>query len=227
MLPVSFSKRFPVSYGFSAVEGAVSKLIISRDGEVTQTVQLSKERMTVGRHRHNDIVLDHKTVSGEHALIVTILDDSFLEDLNSTNGSFVNGHRVGKHFLRDKDKITLAKFKIEFVVDGVRPLSGNIAVASAAGLLATVPAPLLGEIEVLNGTNAGKRLPLTKAATTLGRAGLLVVVVSKVGDGYAIAQTEGERAALLNGAVIGAEAQPLANGDVIELSGTRMAFTLK
>lgn len=203
----------------------MSKLIISRDGDVEQTVQLSKERMTLGRHRHNDIVLDHKTVSGEHAVIVTILDDSFLEDLGSTNGSFVNGHRVGKHFLRDKDKITLAKFKIEFVADGKRPLSGNA--ADPVGAVTAGPTPSLGEIEVLNGANAGKRLPLTKATTTLGRAGVLVVVVSKVGDGYAIAQTEGERAGLLNGVAIGAVAQPLKHGDVIELSGTKMAFSLR
>jgi len=208
----------------------VSKLIISRDGEVSQTVHLSKERMTIGRHRHNDIVLDHKTVSGEHAVIVTILDDSYLEDLSSTNGSYVNGHRVGKHFLRDKDRITLAKFRIEFVVDGTRPLSGATGAAGAAKVAAAnvaAPVPSLGEIEVLNGTNAGKRLPLTKDTTTLGRAGVLVVVVSKTAYGYLIAQTEGERPGLLNDVVIGAMARPLKHGDVIELSGTRMAFNLK
>lgn len=204
----------------------MAKLIISRDAEVVQTVQLSKERMTIGRHRHNDIVLDHKTVSGEHAVIVTILDDSFLEDLNSTNGSFVNGHRVGKHFLRDKDQMTLAKFKIEFLSDGNRPLSGNVATASVASSM-VAPALPLGEIEVLNGSNAGKRLSLTKAETTLGRAGVLVVVVSKKADGYAIAQTEGERPALLNGTAIGGIVQPLKHGDVIDLSGTRMAFSLR
>jgi pSer/pThr/pTyr-binding forkhead associated (FHA) protein len=83
--------------------------------EVEQQVQLSKERMTIGRHPRNDIVLTHPAVSGEHAVIVTILDDSFLEDLHSTNGTFVNGHRIGKHFLQHQDVIKMAKFQVEFV----------------------------------------------------------------------------------------------------------------
>jgi pSer/pThr/pTyr-binding forkhead associated (FHA) protein len=80
----------------------LAKLIISRNGQVEQQIQLSKERMTLGRHPRNDIVLSHPAVSGEHGAIVTILDDSFLEDLHSTNGTFVNGHRIGKHFLQHR-----------------------------------------------------------------------------------------------------------------------------
>jgi pSer/pThr/pTyr-binding forkhead associated (FHA) protein len=89
----------------------LAKLIISRNGQVEQQIQLSKERMTLGRHPRNDIVLSHPAVSGEHGAIVTILDDSFLEDLHSTNGTFVNGHRIGKHFLQHKDVIKMAKFE--------------------------------------------------------------------------------------------------------------------
>jgi hypothetical protein len=192
----------------------VGKLIISRDGEVLQTVQLDKERMRIGRRRHNDIVLDHPTVSGEHAVIVTMLDDSYLEDLASTNGSFVNGHRVGKHFLQHQDRITLAKFQLEFISDGVRTFD-----AAAA--------PAAGHLEVLTGSNAGKRLDLTKASTTLGRPGVQVVAISRAADGYRIVQTEGEAGALLNGTVIGSLPRPLAHADEIELSGTKMVFRLE
>jgi hypothetical protein len=85
----------------------------------------------------------------------------------------------------------------------------------------------LGEIEVLNGGNAGKKLALTKAETTLGRAGVLVVLIRRSDDGYTLTQTEGDKPALVNGATIGSLAQPLNNGDVIDLSGTRMAFAVK
>lgn len=211
----------------------MAKLIISLGTEVMQTVQLNKERMTLGRHRHNDIVLDHKTVSGEHAVIVTILDDSYLEDLGSTNGSFVNGHRIGKHFLQNKDKITLAKFRIEFIADGIRPLSSGITdpvippLPVLDALPPLPPEPVLGEIEVLNGGNAGKKLVLSKPETTLGRAGVLVVLIRRKENGYTVMQSEGDKPALLNDAVLGNREQALKHGDVIDVSGNRMAFTVK
>lgn len=211
----------------------MAKLIISLGTEILQTVQLIKERMTLGRHRHNDIVLDHKTVSGEHAVIVTILDDSYLEDLSSTNGSYVNGHRIGKHFLQNKDKITLAKFRLEFVADGKRPFTSGITDVVIQPLPAIDVAPIfetvaaVGQIEVLNGANAGKKMALTKAETTLGRAGVLVVLIRRSGDGYTVMQTEGDKQSLLNDAIIGSLARPLVHGDEIDLNGTRMQFSSK
>ena len=72
----------------------MAKLILSMDGLVLKEISLTKERTTIGRKPHNDIQIDNLAVSGEHAVIVTILNDSFLEDLGSTNGTLVNGHRV-------------------------------------------------------------------------------------------------------------------------------------
>ena len=191
----------------------MAKILISRDGQVEQTVQLSKEQMRIGRRPHNDIVLSHPAVSGEHALIVTILDDSFLEDLHSTNGTFVNGHRIGKHFLQHKDVIKVAKYQIEFVADGVRPLA-------AAAAPDTAPA----RIEVLNGNNAGKQMALSKPLTTLGRPGVQVVVINRSSQGYTVAHADGERPPLLNQAALGRQPVPLQDGDLIDLSGTQMVF---
>jgi pSer/pThr/pTyr-binding forkhead associated (FHA) protein len=72
----------------------MAKLILSMDGLVLKEIPLSKERTTIGRKPHNDIQIDNLAVSGEHAVIVTILADSFLEDLGSTNGTFVNEKQV-------------------------------------------------------------------------------------------------------------------------------------
>ncbi|HNI20831.1 MAG TPA: FHA domain-containing protein, partial [Nitrospira sp.] len=72
----------------------MAKLILSMDGLVLKEIPLNKERMTIGRKPHNDIQIDNLAISGEHSVIVTILNDSFLEDLNSTNGTYVNGQPV-------------------------------------------------------------------------------------------------------------------------------------
>ena len=93
----------------------MAKLILSMDGLVLKEIPLTKERTTVGRKPHNDIQIDNLAVSGEHAVIVTILNDSFLEDLGSTNGTVVNGNAIKKHFLQNNDVIELGKYKLKFV----------------------------------------------------------------------------------------------------------------
>jgi pSer/pThr/pTyr-binding forkhead associated (FHA) protein len=97
----------------------MAKLILSMDGLVLKEIQLSKERTTIGRKPHNDIQIDNLAVSGEHAVIVTILADSFLEDLGSTNGTFVNGKTVKKHFLQNNDVIELGKYKLKYISEAV------------------------------------------------------------------------------------------------------------
>ena len=93
----------------------MAKLIMSLDNAVIREVPLDKERFTIGRKAHNDIQIDNLAVSGEHALIVTILNDSFLEDLGSTNGTLVNGNPVKKHILQTNDVIEIGKYKMKFV----------------------------------------------------------------------------------------------------------------
>ena len=94
-----------------------AKLILSMDGVVLKEYPLSKERITIGRKAHNDIVIDNLAVSGEHAAVVTILHDSFLEDLDSTNGLEVNGTPVKKHFLQNNDLIEIGKYKLKYIND--------------------------------------------------------------------------------------------------------------
>jgi len=94
-----------------------AKLILSMDGAVLKEYVLNKERMTIGRKAHNDIQIDNLAVSGEHAAIVTILNDSFLEDMDSTNGVMVNGSQVKKHFLQNNDVIEIGKYKMKYLND--------------------------------------------------------------------------------------------------------------
>ena len=94
-----------------------AKLILSMDGVVINEYPINKERMTIGRKAHNDVILDNLAVSGEHAAIVTILNDSFLEDLDSTNGLEVNGVVVKKHFMQPNDIIGIGKYHIKYIND--------------------------------------------------------------------------------------------------------------
>ena len=96
-----------------------AKLILSMDGGIIKEYPLNKERITIGRKAHNDIIIDNLAVSGEHAAVVTILNDSFLEDLDSTNGLEVNGKPAKKHFLQNNDVIEIGKYKLKYITDQI------------------------------------------------------------------------------------------------------------
>lgn len=93
----------------------MAKLILSMDGMLINEVTLTKERTTIGRKPHNDIQIDNLAISGEHAVILLILNDAFLEDLNSTNGTQVNGQPIKKHFLQNGDVIEMGKYRLKYV----------------------------------------------------------------------------------------------------------------
>lgn len=101
----------------------MAKLILSLDGQLIKEFTLSKERTTIGRKPHNDIQIDNLAVSGEHAIIMTILNDSFLEDLGSTNGTLVNGQPVKKHFLQSSDTIEIGKYKLKYMSEATANMS--------------------------------------------------------------------------------------------------------
>ncbi len=245
----------------------MSKLILSMDGLVLKEIPLDKERLTIGRKPSNDIQIDNLAISGQHALITTILDDAFLEDLNSTNGTYVNGQPVKKHVLQANDIIELGKYRLKFIpeaapemisaVEGIdtaalEPIApgadGDYSIrqgtAGAATTTSTqiippevrraiqagderVEGSRVGVIQVLSGANAGRELVLTKSLTTLGKPGQQVAVITRRPGGYFITHVEGANFPLLNGRAIEAQAHPLAENDVIEIAGVKMAFFLR
>jgi pSer/pThr/pTyr-binding forkhead associated (FHA) protein len=122
----------------------MAKLVLSLNGVVQGEYQLDKERLTIGRKPDNDIPIDNLAVSGKHSLIITILDDSFLEDLGSTNGTYVNGKLVKKHAMKDGDVIAIGKHELKYVNEHatsdddefektmiIKPGSASAAVAAA------------------------------------------------------------------------------------------------
>src|SRR5574343_623826 len=233
----------------------MAKLVLSMDGLVLKEIPLNKERLSIGRKPQNDIQIDNLAISGEHAAVVTILADSFLEDLNSTNGTLVNGQPIKKHFLRNNDVIELGKYKMKYMADlqagaAASDFEKNAAIRSGSlrlpselqleptdrltrssvGIASQPKAPAPGTaaaVQLLNGPNAGKELDLTKTLTTLGKPGMQVAVIAKRPNGYYITHVEGASFPLLNGNPLDAQAHPLADRDVIEIAGIKMAFFLK
>ena len=134
----------------------MSKLILSIDGALLKEIPLTKERITIGRKPHNDIQIDNLAISGEHAVIITVQGDSFLEDLNSTNGTFVNGQTIKKHFLQSGEVITLGKYSLKYINDVVPSMKnddfertmifrpGTAAIASMAAM--STPTPMQSQV---------------------------------------------------------------------------------
>jgi pSer/pThr/pTyr-binding forkhead associated (FHA) protein len=227
------------------IGGTMAKLVLSMDGLVLKEIGLNKERMTIGRRPSNDIQIDNLAISGEHAVVVTILNDSFLEDLNSTNGTLVNNHPITKHFLKDGDVVELGKYKLKYIVDASSgdpsykrsperqaATSKPLPAPEPAAPAATVPAPAAepvaqGFVQVLNGAKAGRELKLTKELTTLGKPGRQVAVIARRPEGYFITHVEGASFPAVNGQMIDVQAHLLKNHDVIDIAGIKMEFFLK
>lgn len=212
------------------------KMIVSIDGVVIKEVQLTKDRTTLGRRPYNDIVIDNLAVSGEHAVIQLSGNDVSLEDLNSTNGTYVNGKAVKKQMLANNDTIEIGKYKIKYVDEQQEAGFERTMIikAGAGGVSAVVPTPAASSaapaahaaIKVLSGAAAGREVPLVKVVTTIGKPGVAVAAITRRPHGYVVAHVEGNNKPTLNGSHIGAEPVTLKDGDVLELAGTQMQFTL-
>lgn len=197
----------------------MAKVIVTLNNQVQQEVALLKSRLTLGRRPGNDLVLDHLTVSGQHAAIDSAPGGSFILDLGSTNGTLVNGQPITKHLLQNDDLIDIGKYKIKFLLDPIADKETPVAVD------APVPAKMEARIKVLSGSNAGKEMTLNKPVTRLGSPGVMVIAITRAQEYFDIAHVEGKAAPKLNNAVLDARPQRLQHGDVIDLSGTRMEFT--
>jgi len=155
----------------------------------------------------------------------------FIEDLGSTNGTYIDGKAVKKHQLQNKEVVEIGKYRIQFFADRadqnyektmlVRP--GMNALGAA---VKSAPAAAAGKalLKVLTGAAAGREVPLVKVVTTVGKPGTAVAAITKRPQGYVIALIEGSQAPTLNGSAISSEPVALRNNDTLDLAGTRMQF---
>ena len=183
----------------------MAKVIITSENNLVQEVELAKERVTIGRKPYNDIVIDHRAVSGQHATITVMLEDAILEDLGSTNGTFVNGEKVFRKKLSDGATVNIATFELKYVASPPKPQP-------------------TGHIEVMNGAHKGKRLALNKPLTTIGKPGEAVVAITYADGAYLASRIDGEAGPAINNAVLEEVPRRLVHGDVLNLAGTSMTF---
>ena len=218
------------------------KMIVSIDEVVIKEVQITKDRTTLGRRPYNDIVIDNLAVSGEHAVIQMNGSEVFLEDLNSTNGTYVNGKAIKKQQLLNGDAIEIGKYKIKFAGDNAaedfdkttvvraRQTGPQNPVALPSSFAPSGMADSVGlgafsaSVKVLSGAAAGREVPLTKVVTTIGKPGVAVAAITKRHHGFVVHHVEGGGSPMVNGAPLSADPISLKNGDVIELAGTQMQF---
>lgn len=232
----------------------MAKLTVTFNGQPQNEVNLERERIIIGRAKKADVRIDNLAVSSQHAAVIKVLDDVFVEDLHSTNGTLVNGQKIQKHTLKNGDKISVGKHVILFTTEVeasddddelektvlIRPSSATSAAAmarmaeraGAAGASRTnigKGAPK-GVLKVLNGPSAGRELILSKALVTIGRPGKQVAAISRRPQGYFITHIEsdgdGKRYPVVNGQLIGPRAHPLKNSDRIELAGINLQFVV-
>ncbi|WP_180682258.1 FHA domain-containing protein [Tepidicella baoligensis] len=187
-------------------------LTISLDGVDLKSIELTQTRTTLGRRPYNDIVVDHLAVSGEHAVFVQKPQGLELIDLNSTNGTYVNGKAIVTALLAPGDLIEIGRYKMRVALESQPPPAPT--------------APTNARIRVLNGPAAGKEMPLTKAVTTLGKPGVAVAAINHRADGYTLSLLDGHTPPLVNGQPVGKEPVVLHSNDVITLAGTEMQFLL-
>lgn len=189
----------------------MAKIILMSGEKPLREIPLSKARVMIGRRPHNDIVIDDLAISGEHAVIEVTDQDAFLEDLNSTNGTKVNGQPVKKHYLQHQDCIELASYRLHYVVGPAEP----------ANPFSTGPS---AKLRVLNGSKTGSEIVLNKAITTIGKPGVHTAVILSRADGHYFAHVEGAEYPEINGVKVGSEPSRLNNGDIIAMSGDCVEF---
>lgn len=202
------------------------KMIVSIDGVVIKEVQLTKDRTTLGRRPYNDVVIDNLAVSGEHAVLQMTGADVHIEDLNSTNGTYINGKAIKKQLLKHNDTIEIGKHKIKFLNEqsGAGFEKTMVIRPAAGGAQPDSPVPGGAAIRVVSGAAAGREVVLVKVVTTIGKPGVAVAAITRRPHGYVVALVEGQNPPTLNEMPLGTEPQVLKNGDMLELAGTKMQF---
>lgn len=224
-------------------EHRMAKLELSVDGEVVNEYQLDKEIITIGRKADNDIQIDNLSVSGYHAKVLTILNDSFIEDLDSTNGTLVYGKKITKHALVNNNSIVVGNYELKYINatadeqgdfiktmifqagTGVTPSSGETALTSA-NTSTTDPGP--AKLKLMSGENEGKELPLTKIITTVGIPEVQVAAITRRPTGYYLIVVDAgkeNKMPLVNDNEIDKQ-HLLVSGDVINVGGVKMEFFL-
>jgi pSer/pThr/pTyr-binding forkhead associated (FHA) protein len=224
----------------------MAKLVLSSGGTVLNQYFIDKERLTIGRAAHNDVIVDTAEASREHAAIITIGNDQVIEDLASGNGTFVNGARVDRHILQHRDVIEFGAFSLCYLnskASADMDFDRTMLIAALPGRSganadsAKVPAPGVpparrADIRWPKGwlrrlADADERIELDRVVHLLGQAGGPRAVVTRRPQGYFLSHVDGPASLRINREAIGSQPKALHDGDVIEVGEERLEFRLE
>lgn len=216
----------------------MSKLILTLDGAVIREYEIDKDSISIGRKHGNDIQLNDLTISGRHALITTLGEHAYVDDLGSTNGTLLNGARIAKSQLRHGDTIQTGNYQFTYFSEEstdyeptmfLRAEIEDTQIMDMGAESKTKGEPLAG-VRVMNGPLAKKVLELRKPFNTLGFNGDKLAMISRSAEGYtisAIPHTTVQSTAstpTLNGEPLNIDPITLNDHDMLELAGTQMEF---
>ena len=218
----------------------MAKLIMTLDGAIIREFMIDKDSISIGRKHGNDIQLNDLTVSGRHALITSLEDATYIDDLGSTNGTLLNGARIAKSVLTHGDVVQVGNYQFTYFEDEdaeYEPTMFLRAEIEDTQIMEVNPPkasdvkgePLAG-VKILNGPLKSKILELRKPFNTLGFNGVKMAMIARTMQGYtltAIKNTKLRRAndiPSINGELVGDKPVTLKSNDIIELAGTQMQF---
>ncbi len=222
----------------------MAKLVLSAGDSVLFQCFVDKERLTVGRDARNPIVIDDPAVSREHAAIVPVGNDHILEDLESANGTFVNGKRVTRRILQHGDVMAFGRFHLRYLntraasgidLERTMLIAGLARTADAGDAEADVQVPSAhaprtrlpkARVMMLRGSRSGSVIELDRVVATFGKPGRQLAVILRRPIGYFVTHVEGRRHARVNGRPIGDEPRLLGNGDVVDVGDEKLEFLL-
>lgn len=218
----------------------MAKLIMTLDGAILREYHINKDSISIGRKHGNDIQLNDLTVSGRHSLITVMGDNTYIDDLGSTNGTLLNGARVAKSLLKHGDLIQVGNYQFTYFeddqaeyeptmfiraeIEDTQIMQGNPAQSG------DVKGEPLAAVKILNGPLKGKVLELRKPFNTLGFNGIKMAMIARTISGYTISAIHSSKlrrsndAPTINGEPVATEARVLHSNDVLELAGTQMQF---
>ena len=225
----------------------MAKLVLSLNGTVLQQCFIDKPSISIGRDAGNDIVIDDPKLSREHARITSIGEDQIVEDLQSSNGTLVNGSPLVRQILQHRDVIELGAYHLRYLSSRVAgdadlertmlidalPRSAGLADGGPVGDVPAIRAARNwfpeGRVKVLGGSGRhalGSIVRLDRVVTTFGIPGKQLMVITRRPQGYFLSHVEGEAGPRVNRQAIGSSPRALGVGDVIDGAGYRLEFRL-
>jgi pSer/pThr/pTyr-binding forkhead associated (FHA) protein len=225
----------------------MDKLILNFKESTLKEYPMDKDVYTIGRKPDNDIQIDNPVVSSHHAKISRQGRKVVLEDLGSTNGTFVNKKKVSKCELKHKDVVFIGKHTLVFLSDDpvaqleatAAPeddLDATMVLQTKAHAKMTGAAQAgVGGLSVIEGATEKNEYQLTARLSTIGKAetstvkikGLLApktaALINRGNNGYVIAPPGSGAKITINGQPLEGR-RPLKDGDVIELYGVKLQF---